>query len=516
MHKLQETLSNRKKAFILFVVMIGIFLSSLESTIVGTAMPQIIKSLNGFELYSWPFTAYMLTSTVFVPIFGRISDVYGRKSVQLTGLSIFLIASVLCSISMNMLQLIIFRAIQGVGGGILIANSTAITGDLFTPRERGKYQGFIFASMGAATICGPLLGGVISDNLSWEWIFLINVPISLAAILIIILTIPEFSSIESERAIDYKGGAALITTLTPLFFALTWIGSNFNEYKIYIIICLVVSSISFILFWHIEKRTVVPIIPFGVLENKIYFLSCFSSSLNNAVAYGVGIFIPFYIQVIMGLDALSTGLTMINFLLVLVFAGILSGIVISKTGKYKGLLIFSNLFTVAGLAMLYLSNKNATIFQINLFVAILAFGLGSSIPVFNITSQNALPDSCLGVSTSVLQFFKNMGATIGTAILGFVMLFTLNTGFNDNVVLRGISDDTKNLIIKKLITKDTSTDIESIIQYSVGEFDMNYIRSILKASVNNIFLVSLILSVAALVIVLFFDEIPLRDKKTSS
>ena len=322
-------------------------LSSLDQTIVSTAMPTIVQELHGLEHISWVFTAYMLGSTVTVPIYGKLSDIFGRRSLYLIGIGVFLVGSMLCGLSQNMAQLILFRGLQGIGGGAMMVNSFAIIGDIFPPSERGKFQGYIGGVFGLSSIAGPLLGGWITDNASWRWVFYVNIPLGIIAIAVLASTLPKIAAHTRDKKIDWWGGLFILTTLVPLLLSLVWGGSVYQWSSWQIISSLVVAIVSLAIFIRIEKSTANPILSLQLFQNKVFLVSVCALFLTSMGMFGAIIYIPIFSQGVIGGSATHAGLVLTPMMLALITASAISGQIISRTGKYKMLAIVGTAITVA-------------------------------------------------------------------------------------------------------------------------------------------------------------------------
>jgi EmrB/QacA subfamily drug resistance transporter len=409
---------------ILAGVMLSMILASLDQTIVATAMPRIVEEFQGLSHLSWVFTAYMLASAVTVPIYGKLTDIFGRRTLLLVAIGIFLGGSMLSGLSQNMTQLIFFRAIQGVGAGAIMVNAFSIIGDLFPPAQRGKVQGLFGAVFGITSVAGPLLGGWLTDNFTWRWIFYVNVPVAIAAIAVIFAGMAAKINNPHEvknRSIDYLGAVLLTATLVPLLLALVWGGSQYPWGSTEIITLLVVAIVALFAFIWRETKAKDPIVSLGLFKNRVFTVSIIATFLASLGMFGSILFIPVFAQGVAGFSATNSGLIMMPMMLSIVAGSIFAGQVMSRTGNYKVLAIAG--MGIATVGMLLFSQINETTSQLSLILrmVVMGIGLGFTMPVFTLAVQNAFKHALLGQVTAGIQLFRTVGATVGGAVLGGVM-----------------------------------------------------------------------------------------------
>ncbi len=419
---------NRRGQFVMLgAVMLGMLLGSLDQTIVGTALPTIVGDLNGFERYSWVITGYLVASTAMVPIFGKISDIYGRKWLYMLGIVVFLVGSMLSGLAQSMDELIAFRTLQGLGAGAMIPIAQAIIGDIFPPAERGKYQGLLFSVFGLAVIIGPTLGGWITDNLSWRWIFYVNVPFGALALLAVFVVFPAHTALHRRHVIDWLGSAALVASVVPLLLALS-LGSTqpdghntFAWDSAQIIGLLVVALVVGAAFVVIEARAAEPTLPLDLFRSSVFSASAVITFLTMAGMYGAILYIPLFVQDVLGKSATDSGVILEPMMVGLIVVSIASGQLLSRTGRYKVLAIVGT--AVIGLGMYLLSTMSVRTGNDALVrdMVVLGLGLGTSMALYTIIVQNAFPVDRLGVVTSSLAFFRSIGGAVGAALLGSVM-----------------------------------------------------------------------------------------------
>ena len=327
-------LSRRHVVLTMAGVMLAIFLASLDQTIVGTATPRIIADLGGFDRFTWITMAYLVAATTSVPIAGRLSDLYGRKAFFIGGIVVFLVGSVLACLSQTMNQLIAFRAVQGLGGGVMMANSFAAVGDLFPPAERGKYQGLVAAVFGLSSVVGPTMGGFITDTISWHWIFYVNIPIGIPALALFVKFFPQTRPSGRRPRIDYLGMMTLVMAVVPLLLGLSWAGVQYDWDSPQVISVLAVGAVMTIIFIVVELRTTEPIMPLDMYRNRVVSISLIAIFLIGFGMFGAIIFIPLYFQGVLGSSATSSGSFLTPMMLAVVVGATLSGQALSRTGGH--------------------------------------------------------------------------------------------------------------------------------------------------------------------------------------
>ena len=425
----QYNLTKNKITMIMAGLMVGLLVAAFDYSIMATAMPKVINSLQGMEYYVWPFTFYMLTSTIAIIIFGKLSDIYGRKHVLIVGIIIFVITSVMCGLSTSMFELIIFRGLQGIGGGILISLPFIVVGEIFSPRERAKYMGILASVFGLADVLGPILGGVITDNLGWRVVFLVNVPVGIAAVALILYSLPNFKLDGVKKIIDYNGIITFVLALSSLFLAVTLTG-DLNKYPLAEIVGLLVfSGIMFILFIYAEKGAVEAILPLRLFKNSIFSVSAFESFLASALMFSGIIYVPLFAQGVLGMSATNAGFLMIPMSFSLTMASIITGQIISITGKYKKLVIAEFVITGIGVVLLATMNTGTSPYQLVVYSTVLGIGSGMAYNIFNVAVQNAFTLQDIGIVTASMRFFRNVGTIIFVPVFGYIMNFTLGSSF---------------------------------------------------------------------------------------
>ncbi len=420
-------LSHRAKMEILGAILLGLFLGALDQTVVGTALPRIVTDLGGNDLYTWVVTIYLLTSTITVPFYGKLSDLYGRRPLLMIGIVLFLAGSALSGLSQDMAQLILFRGIQGLGAGALFPISLAVIGDLFTPAERGRYQGLFGAVFGISFIIGPALGGFLTDQVSWHWVFYVNLPIGLISLYVIWRLLPTHRVKNASRNLDYLGALVFTIAIGLLLVGLTnkqsadwsspWVGG--------LIAAGLLLGAVFVL---IESRAKEAIVPLDLWRNRTFVSSMLATFMVSFGFFGAIIFLPRWFQVVRHDSATISGYEVFPLLIGLIGSSIVAGILVSRTGKYKTLVIGAIAVMVVGLLILS-QTLTTTVPITNLWLGmfITGVGIGPTLSVYTIIVQNAVPFSKLGVATSNLTFFRQIGGSVGLAIAGTLFANSLTT-----------------------------------------------------------------------------------------
>lgn len=524
-------ITKSKKIIVMLGVMSAMLLAALDQTIVATAMPRIVQELNGLEHLSWVFTAYLLASTVVVPISGKLSDIYGRKNFYAVSIIIFLTGSILSGFSQTMTQLILFRGIQGIGGGAIMSNSFTIIGDLFPPSERGKWQGMLGGVFGLASVVGPMLGGWLTDNASWRWTFFINMPVGVFALGLIFFLMPKITSSLKDRSIDYLGSISLTIGLITLLLGFVWGGSQYAWSSTQIVGLFITSIVSFAVFAVIEQKAKEPILPLSLFKNSIFSVSMLIIFLIGVGMFGAILYIPLFAQVVLGVSATNSGTMLTPLMLGLIFSSVITGQIMSRTGKYKLLTIVG--LTIIPISLYLLSGMNFHTTQLELVLRIIfmGVGLGITMPVFTIVVQNAFDHSKLGVVTASTQLFRAIGGTVGVAIMGGILnnslssklsmlsenkfmqtLSRFNPNFNPQDIdlnkLQGVLSKAGQAQMQGSLTNLPPL-IKADVMQAFAEFG-GKLKQILSSSIGEVFFISSLLMIIALIASFFLKEIPLR------
>ncbi|MDQ2689547.1 MAG: MFS transporter [Chloroflexota bacterium] len=409
----------RARIEILVAILLTMFLSALDQTVVGTALPRIVTDLAGNELYVWVVTIYLLTATVTGPIYGKLSDQFGRRPMMMIGVGLFLFGSLLCALSQEMWHLIVFRGIQGAGAGAIFPIALAVIGDLFSPRERGKYQGLFGAVFALSSILGPALGGILTDTVGWHWVFLVNLPLGIVALVVLWRLLPHVSHPERVRSIDYLGATVFTAALVPFLLGLT--NKQTGEWTDPMVGGLIVLGLVIgVAFVWVESRAKEPILPLELFRNRTVTGSIVATFLITFGFFGAIIFIPRWFQFVLGSSATESGYQMLPLMAGVMGSSIGSGYVVARTGRYKWMTVGAMAVGAFGLYLMTNLRAETDVATVWLWMFIAGLGIGPSFAVFTIVVQNAVAPRMLGAATSALTFFRQVGGSVGLAIAGTV------------------------------------------------------------------------------------------------
>ena len=525
----QIQLTPGRRNAVLGAVLLGLFLSALDQTVVGTALPRIVTDLHGNQLYTWVVTAYLLTSTITVPIYGKLSDVYGRKVMLLTGISIFLGASWLCGLSQNMTELIFFRGLQGLGAGALFPISLAIIGDLFTPRERGRYQGLFGAVFGLSFIVGPFIGGWITDNVSWHWVFYVNMPIGILALVVIGTVLPNFhpTTVVRVRDLDFLGIVLFTAGVVPLLIGLTDKGLT-NAHGVLngwtdasvgglIVVGLVILAI----FLFAETRAQQPIIPLELFRSRPYWATNLAIFMVSFGMFAAVIFLPRYYQAVKGISATESGYLIWPLLVGLIGSSIATGALITRTGRYKVVLTGAmSLFVIGSYFMTHIQT-NTTDIALWSWMFLMGIGIGPSMSGFTVVIQNSAPVQQLGVATSTLTFLRQIGGSVGLAISGTLFTQTFTQKVPGQLAAQGVpaqlisrfasggsgQNNLTGVSLQSRLAHSLPAQLQPLIPRIVAG-----IHDAFSLAVGDVFWLTVGAGVVALAATFLIPEVPLRDR----
>jgi EmrB/QacA subfamily drug resistance transporter len=477
-------------------LMLVMFLASLDSTIVSTALPTIVGDLGGISKLPWIVTAYLLTSTITTPIAGKLGDTFGRKIVLQGALVIFLIGSALCGASQDMTELILFRGIQGLGGGALIVSVQAVIGDVVSPRDRGRYAGLIGGVFGISTVIGPLLGGLIVDNFSWRWIFYVNLPIGIVALVVLQLVLHSPPS-RVRHSIDYAGVGLLAGGLSSIVLYTSLGGTTYPWFSSQMIVLLALAVVLPVAFVLVERRAREPLVPLKLFRIRVFRVSSAIGFVIGMSLFGAVTYIPLYLQVVKGASPTSSGLQLLPLMGGLLVASIGSGQLIVRFGRYKVFPIAGTALCVVGMFLLSRLGTGTSIVEADAYMAVLGLGLGLTMQVLVLAVQNAVSYENLGVATSTATLFRSMGGTIGVPLFGAIFANHLATS------LRGLLPPE---VIGKLPSRLGPAQIDALPPAIRDPYLAAW-----SAALHPIFLIASAVAALGFILTWFLDELPLRE-----
>jgi len=483
-------LTNRQLQLVFAGLMSGVLLAALDQTIVATALPTIVGDLGGLAHLSWVVTAYLLASTTSTPLYGKISDLYGRKTVFQAAIVIFLVGSALSGLAQSMGQLIAFRAVQGLGAGGLMALAIAIIGDVVSPRERGRYQGYIGAVFAVASVAGPLLGGFFVDHLTWRWAFYVNLPVGVAALLVTSVAL-DLPFRRTGHTVDYLGAALLVAGVTCVLLVTVWGGDRYEWGSPTILGLAAMGALLLGAFAVQEQRTSEPVLPPRLFRDPVFRVATAALFLIGVAMFGAIVFLPLFLQVVVGASATSSGLLLLPLMAGIVASSVVVGRVISRTGRYRWYPVAGTALMTIAMGLLATMDANTSRTTASWYVAVLGVGLGTVMPVMILAVQNAVDQRDLGTATSAATFSRSMGGSFGLALFGAVLASRLAHQ------LPGVDPEALQASPSQLRTLPPAA--HQLVVEAVAQ------------SLHVVFLAAIPVALAAFLVVLFLRERPLRE-----
>ncbi|HEX9096811.1 MAG TPA: MDR family MFS transporter [Candidatus Dormibacteraeota bacterium] len=518
----QAELTTRIKVLATIGVMLALLLAALDQTIVGTALPRIVAELNGLDRYSWLITGYLVASTVIVPIAGKLGDLFGRKPFLIAGMVGFVAASALCGVAQDMNQLIMFRIIQGLFGGMLFASAFTVLGDIYTPAERARIQGLFGAVFGLSSIIGPVVGGFLTDNLGWRWVFYVNLPVGLLGVLVVAGFLPFVRTKASWRDIDFIGSGALAAGLIPVLVALS-VAKDQGWTSFEVLGLLGFGLAMLVAFFIIEQRVKEPIVPFTLFKNRAFAVSMVVGFFAALGMFGMIIFVPLELQGVLGVSVTNSGLLLTPMMLGLIVASILSGQLIPRIKHYHYLGTIGVALMMVGIYLLAQTTTTTSQMSITIDIVMVGLGLGVTMPLYINAVQSALPQRYLGVGTSQIQFWRNVGGTVSSAVLGSILAQRLPGAIASEIAklhlpaafagVLGKSAGNPNQLLDPAQIAATKAKLPAQLA-PLYDQAMHAVRQALALTLHDLFLIAIALSAIALVASLFMPDVPLRSRQS--
>lgn len=513
-------ITGSRKWWALATVLLTMFFSSMDQTVVSTAMPTIVGDLHGLNLYAWVFTAYMMASSVTIPIYGKLSDVFGRKPFYLFGLIMFGIGSAVSGQAHSMMELVWARAFQGIGAGAMMSMPRATVGDIFTPKERGKWMGVMMAVFGLSSIIGPALGGWITDSFSWRWVFYINLPFAVLAIIGVIVTLPKVRA-EHQVKVDWLGSVILVIGLIPILLGFTWAGTKYAWGSPQELMLFIGGLLVIVLFVLWERKAKDPLLAPDLFKNRIFTTSLILGVLIGMTMFGSLMFLPIYVQGVIGLNAQSSGWVMSPMMIGFIIGSMVSGQVMSRTGRYKYLAWGSGAVIVIGSYLLNQMNIHTTWTTVVINMVVLGLGIGALMPLMNMVVQNAFPYKMMGTVNSTQQFVSSLGGVIASPIFGSILNKSFTEKFSTSLPasMQQFKSQLANLNPQALLTSEAQKAIASQFNKFGAAGHQMYLQLMdavkisLTYGIQHLFQVGLIFAILSFVGTFFLPEVKLKGRE---
>ena len=506
-------------------LLFALLLAAIDQTIVGTAEPRIIAQLSGFDRYPWVSTAYLLSSTIAVPIFGKLSDIYGRKWFFLAGTSLFVVASALCGASgtLNFLpldgmnQLILFRGIQGLGAGMMMGLIFVIIGDIFSPAERGKYQALFAAVWGFASMFGPTLGGWLTDHFSWRAAFYVNLPVGILAVIAIYLEFPDLHKKGVDRKIDWAGVVTLILCIVPLLLALTWV-TNYGWSSARVESLLTLATLSLVAFLYSETKAKEPLIPLSLFRNPVISTCSVAVFILGMGMFGVIIYLPLFMQGVLGVSATASGNLLTPLMMGAVIGSIVTGQLNARFATYKPSALAGSVLVAIGMILFARMDGSTARMDVVIGMVIAGMGMGLLQPVYTVAVQNSAPPEHMGAATASTAFFRSIGSTVGVAVFGSILLTKFHTDFNAGIPAgtppAALAAFSNPLMLGAMMPQLQATFGKMPGGLNLLHVLMGNVRTALIHGLNRIFLASAVIMTLSIILHIMLKDVKLRGRGT--
>ena len=501
-------------------LMLGLFLAALDQTIVGTALPRIVAELQGLDYYSWVLTAYLVTSTTMTPISGKLGDLFGRKPLLIVGMAGFVLASALCGQAQDMFELVAFRGVQGLFSGVLFSTVFTSVADLYPLERRGRVQGIFGGVFGIASVVGPTVGGFLTDNVGWRWVFYVNLPVGAVAILFVLLTMPRVRTSATWRDIDFAGAATLTAGLVPLLVAFS-ITRDHAWGSMEVLGLLGIAAVMLVAFFAVEQRTDHPIVPFALFRNRTFSVSVLVGFLTAVGMFGTIVFVPLLYQGVLGIAATNAGLLITPMSVGLVIASVITGQLILRVRRYRYLGTVGVALVALGLVVLSRVGADSSANQVVAALVLVGMGLGVTFPLYLNAVQAAVEPRFIGVVTSQIQFFRNVGATVGTAILGSLLSQRLPVNIAAKIDALNLPPQARSFAAAGTGSSQSLFDPAALAAQRAAVpaplqpvFDsvIGAVRAGLAMTLGDLYLAALGVTLLALVATVFLDDVPIRSR----
>ena len=513
-------LSTRTRVVVMAGTLLGLFTAAMDMTVVSTSLPRIVASLGGLGLFPWVFTSFMITSTTAVPIVGKLTDLFGRKPFYIAGVAILMLGSVLSGSSQTMEQLIAFRAVQGLGAGMIMGIAFAIIGDVFPPAERGKWSGLMAGVFASASVLGPLIGGALTDHVHWRWVFYINLPLGSVTLLVLFFGMPTLRPLTRPR-LDYMGIVLLAATVVPALLAFSWAGSRYDWTSPEIIGMFTWSAVALAMFTYVELHTEEPLLPMGLFRNRIFAVSAVVTFMTGIAMFGALSYIPLFVQGVIGASATNSGLVTMPMMIAMAITAAITGQIMSRTGRYRLLGVAGLIIMTAGMYLLAQMDANATNFIARRNMVVMGIGLGMSLPLFMLAVQNAVPHKMMGIATSTMQFLRSVGGTMGVAIMGSLINSTLSSELAANMPPQ-VTESAPPALVEQirnpqfLLSPEQLSAVRGAFEQlgpqgtQLFEASIAAVRTSLATAIGDAFWVAVFVMAASVLVGAFLKEVPLR------
>jgi EmrB/QacA subfamily drug resistance transporter len=512
-------LSRNQKILATAGVAMSLLLASLDQTVVGNSMPRIVAELQGLNYYAWVTTAYLLTSTIIVPIAGKFGDMFGRKPFMLTGMVGFVAASALCGLSQNMAELVIFRGVQGLFGGMLFASVFAVLADIFPPEQRARMQGVFGGVFGLSAVIGPTIGGWLTDGPGWRWVFYVNVPVGVVAVLLVSIALPFIRSRASVREIDWVGCILLAAGLVPMLLALS-LTSDHKWTDPEVMGLLAIAAVVLVAFFFWERRVAQPVVPFDLFRNNVFAVSVTVAFFSALGMFGTILFVPLLYQGVLAVSASNSGELLTPMFIGLIAFSTLAGQAITRVKRYRFIGTAGVGIMIVGMVLLSRVGVSTPTWQVAATILVIGAGLGLTFPLTLVAVQSALPREFIGVATSQVQFWRNLGGTIGSAVLGSILVNRLPGAIGDQVAALHLPPGFKlpgsggSTSPQQLFDPAHLAALRAQVPAQVAPlFDqvIHATRVGLANTMQELFLIAAAILVIALVATLFLREVPIQS-----